>query len=78
VSVDADGPHGALRCLQPGHRLTPRLDTRRVQQLMARLFELAGGTIDGFRIGDVELDAHLRHRSFAGPLRGPEARLGSL
>jgi hypothetical protein len=73
-----DSDDRALRRLQPGHRLTPRLLAWRVQQLVAGLLELSRRRAHRRGVFDVELDADLRHRSRGRPLRRSKARLGGL
>ena len=73
-----DSDDRPLRRLQPRHRLAPRLLARRVQQIVARVLQLLRRCGHRRRVGDVELDADLRHRPVRRPLVGPEARLGGL
>src|SRR5882757_7634127 len=41
---------------EPGHRLPPRLGTRRMQQLVALALKFAASRGDGFCVLDLELD----------------------
>ena len=41
---------------EPGHRLSPRLGARRVEQFVARALKLAASRGDGFCVLDLELD----------------------
>ena len=49
-----------------------------VQQREALLLQLVRTDLDGVSVGDLELDAGLRHRSISWPIGSAEARLRSL
>ena len=49
-----------------------------VQQREALLLQLVRTDLDGVSVGDLELDARLRHRSISWPFGSAEAGLRSL
>ena len=55
----------ALRGLKPSDSLSPGLGACLVQQREAHVFQLVRSDLDGVNIGDLELDARLRHRSIS-------------
>src|SRR5437763_11549481 len=63
---------------EPDDRLAPWLLTHRVQDLVAGADELVGCGLHAGHVGDVALDADLRHRQVRRPLLVPEARLRGL
>lgn len=60
---------------KPDHRLSPRLGTGRVQQLVTRSLELVARRCDSVGVRDLEFDRRLRNYSAGRPLLGAEAGL---